>query len=45
MNAVRTVNVDDRIAPVLRLIGPSFMTHTCGSQPVTRTVEVSNCPW
>jgi hypothetical protein len=94
VNAVRTVNVDDRSAPVLRLIGPSFMTHTCGSQwvdpgvaatdacygnlseqvghtgevngwavgtytvtywltdsggnsavPVTRTVEVSNCPW
>jgi hypothetical protein len=94
VNAIRTVNVEDRTAPVLRLIGPAFMTHTCGSQwvdpglqavdacygnlsaqvghtgevngwaegtytvtywltdsggnsavPVSRTVQVSHCPW
>jgi hypothetical protein len=94
VSAVRTVNVEDRTAPVLQLIGPAFMTHTCGSQwedpgvqaidacygnvsdqvghtgevngwapgtytvtywltdsggnsatPVSRTVEVANCPW
>jgi hypothetical protein len=32
VSAVRTVNVDDRTAPTLRLKGPAFMTHTCGSE-------------
>ncbi|WP_240487195.1 DUF5011 domain-containing protein [Hyalangium minutum] len=94
VSALRTVNVDDRTAPALQLIGPAFMTHTCGSPwvdpgvqatdacygdvspqvwhsgevngwapgtytvtysltdsggnsatPVTRTVQVANCPW
>jgi hypothetical protein len=94
VSAIRTVNVEDRTAPVLKLIGPASMTHTCGSQwvdpgvtatdacygnlsaqvwhtgevngwavgtytvtysltdsggnsatPVTRTVQVANCPW
>jgi hypothetical protein len=94
VSAIRTVNVEDRTAPSLQLIGPAFMTHTCGSQwadpgvqaadacygnvsaqvqhtgevngwapgtytvtywltdsggnsatPVTRTVQVANCPW
>jgi Domain of unknown function (DUF5011) len=95
VSAIRTVHVDDRTAPTLRLKGPSFMTHKCGSAwvdpgvdsldacygnlsatvrqvgdyvngwvrgvytvryevtdsggnsapPVTRTVEVVDCPW
>jgi hypothetical protein len=94
VRALRTVHVDDRTAPTLRLNGPAFLTHTCGSQwmdpgtvatdtcygnvagsvqttgyvngwvegvytlrydvrdsggnsaaPMTRTVEVVDCPW
>jgi hypothetical protein len=94
VSALRTVNVNDSTAPVLRLIGPAFVTHPCGSQwvdpgvqatdacygnvssqvwrtgqvngwvpgtytvsysltdsggnsavPITRTVEVTSCPW
>jgi hypothetical protein len=94
VKALRTVEVDDRIAPALKLNGPAQLTHTCGSafvdpgagaedacygdltsrvvasgyvngwvrgrytvryevrdsanhaaQPVTRTVDVVNCPW
>jgi hypothetical protein len=94
VSALRTVHVDDRTAPTLRLRGEARMTHTCGSgwvdpgveahdacygdisatvrrsgsvngwvpgvytvtysvtdsggnsaQPVSRTVEVVNCPW
>jgi hypothetical protein len=94
VNAIRTVTVDDTLAPTLTLRGAAYMTHTCGSQwvdpgveardacygevspqvvrvgdvngwvpgtytvtytlrdpggnsatPVTRTVDVANCPW
>ncbi len=94
VSAIRTVHVDDRIAPALQLIGSDHMTQPCGSgfvdpgvvatdacygdvtpmvvktgyvngwvpgtytvrydvrdsggnaaPPVTRTVEVTRCPW
>jgi hypothetical protein len=32
VSAIRTVQVDDRTAPTLRLLGSASMTHTCGSQ-------------
>jgi hypothetical protein len=39
VNAVRTVEVNDSTAPVLQLLGPVFMTHTCGSQWVDPGVQ------
>jgi len=32
VSTIRTVNVDDRTAPTLSLLGSASMTHTCGSQ-------------
>lgn len=39
VNAARTVIVDDRTAPTLKLKGAATMTHTCGSQWVDPGVE------
>ncbi|WP_232293189.1 immunoglobulin-like domain-containing protein [Stigmatella aurantiaca] len=32
VKAIRSVRVDDRTPPTLKLKGPAFMTHPCGSQ-------------
>jgi hypothetical protein len=39
VSAIRSVRVDDRRPPMLKLRGPTYMTHTCGSQWVDPGVE------
>lgn len=39
VSAIRSVQVDDRKAPTLKLKGDAHMTHTCGSQWVDPGVE------
>ncbi|HYH94831.1 ELWxxDGT repeat protein, partial [Hyalangium sp.] len=42
VSVIRTVHVDDRTAPVLKLKGPARMTHTCGSGWVDPGVEAAD---
>ncbi|HVG60443.1 MAG TPA: Ig-like domain-containing protein [Hyalangium sp.] len=42
VSAIRTVHVDDRTAPTLRLAGAAQMTHTCGSPWVDPGVEATD---
>jgi hypothetical protein len=42
VSALRTVHVDDRIAPVLKLKGAAQQTHTCGTGWVDPGVEASD---
>ncbi|SEM54770.1 protein of unknown function [Stigmatella aurantiaca] len=39
VKAIRSVRVDDRTPPTLKLKGPAFMTHPCGSQWADPGVE------
>ncbi len=39
VSAIRSVHVDDRTPPTLRLKGPAHMTHPCGSQWMDPGVE------
>jgi hypothetical protein len=42
VSAIRTVHVDDRTPPTLKLKGPARMTHTCGSAWVDPGVEATD---